>query len=258
MFKFPQSNQKPLLLFKGGSHCYGLNTSTSDIDNRGVFVHTDIPHLVGLSKEEIIVCQNGEDNVFTEFRHALRLLRAANTQVIEMLFIKPEACDFVSDFWKRVQSWRHALIGDEKLFNAIRGYMQSEQRLANGERTGKLGGKRKSAIDKYGFSPKNFVQLFRLAFCGETYFSQKDFPVNLKLDAPNSFYKFLMRIKTSPEEFTKEGLNEMVIEASERLVQAFENAKKEGSLREFKEDVANNLCAEVYKPLVADLTFYQL
>lgn len=77
------------------------------------------------------------------------------------------------------------------MFRCLLGYMQGERRLANGERTGQLGSKRKAHLDKYGFSPKNFTQLFRLASCGKALFEKGYFPVNMKQYDTN-VHTFLM------------------------------------------------------------------
>lgn len=240
--------RKVLCMVRGGSHSYGLNTPTSDIDFRGVFVNTDAEYLVGLKRDEVLVEQDEQrDTVLTEFRHALKLLRSANTQMVELLFADTfESC---SSFWKSVQHSRMHLVDGERLFKSLLGYMQSELRLANGERTGKLGGKRKEAIDKYGFSPKNFVQLLRLAWAGQLYFKTGVFPVNIfKVD--RKYGELLMLIKTQPARFTKEQLNEMVREAEDKLRVSFENRRV---ITVFDEDLATYLCLNLYGPLIAEL-----
>jgi len=237
-----------LCLAMGGSYAYGLSTPTSDVDVRGVFVNTDVSHLVGLRKEEVLVTQNGtQDKVLTEFRHSLRLLRNANTQMIELLY----TTNFIEchGWWRETIKHRTSLVSSDKLFNSLRGYMQGELRLANGERTGKLGGKRKEAIDKYGFSPKNFVQLLRLAWAGTTYFMVGGFPVDLMEHNP-SLREELYKIKTQPEQYTREDLNERAQQAETILVHAYENRRVNTT---FNEDIANDLCLKVYGELIARL-----
>jgi predicted nucleotidyltransferase len=232
----------------GGSHSYGLNTPASDIDYRGVFINTDLATVIGLDKHEHQITQNNSaDESYTEFRNALHLLRNANTQMVELLYAK----DWleISDEWKAVIENRKELVSSEKLFSCLRGYMQGELRLANGERTGKLGGKRKDAIDKYGFSPKNFVQLFRLAWAGSIYFKQGYFPVNVTDSAP-SFAQTLMAIKTTPQTFTKETLNAMATQWDTDLVKAFENRAYD---TKFNEQLANKLCLLIYRPIINNL-----
>lgn len=241
-------NRKVLLQFKGGSHAYGLSTPTSDVDLRGVFVNTSTEYLVGLKRDEILTTQNEtKDQVFMEFRHALKLLYSANTQLVEMLFLKEwEHC---SPEWAEVMLRRNQLLDSERLFKGLRGYMQGELRLANGERSGKLGGKRKAAIEKYGFSPKNFVQLFRLAWAGTNYFQSGVFPVKVR-DYSVAFADQLMAVKTQPEKFSRDELNKLAADWEANLALSYE---KRLVTTEFNEEVANQLCLSVYRPLIKAL-----
>lgn len=236
---------KLLCKMLGGSHSYGLDTPTSDTDYRGIFVNTDIKHLVGLDKHEHQQHQNEEtDEVYTEFRNALKLLRSANTQMVEMLF--NENWLEISPEWNIVTSYRSRLIDSEKLFSCLRGYMQGELKLANGERTGKLGGKRKAAIDKYGFSPKNFVQLLRLAWAGTIYFEKGYFPVHV-MKEDKKWGEFLLDIKTKPENYNRVILNALAASWESQLVRSFENRKSSST---FDEALANQLCMDIYAPLI--------
>ena len=241
------ANHKLLIEVLGGSRSYGLVTETSDTDYRGVFINTDIAHLLGLKKDEVLVSQATEDKVFTEFRHALKLLRQANTQMIELLFIN----NFinVSDEWEVVRRYRNCLIESSTLYKALKGYMQSELRLANGERTGRLGSKRKDSIDKFGFSPKNFTQLLRLAWAGKYYFDYNVFPVNVQ-EYDYDFRNFLLNIKVNPHEYTKEQLNNYVKEAEQQLEVSFSRRSIDNH---FNEEIANNLCHYVYSPFIKNL-----
>jgi hypothetical protein len=230
----------------GGSHSYGLNTSSSDLDYRGVFLNDDISSLIGLGRHEHQQTQdNGKDEVFTEFRSALKLLRSANTQIVEMLY--NENWISIDSRWNNIITHRYRLVDSTKLFSCLRGYMQGELRLANGERTGKLGSKRKEAIETYGFSPKNFVQLLRLAWCGSRYFVEGFFPVNVMEYCPR-FGTELLKIKTEPRHFSKESLNEKAKEAEETLRIAFENRVYETC---FDEELAHLLCLKIYGPLIS-------
>jgi predicted nucleotidyltransferase len=232
----------------GGSHSYGLNTPTSDIDYRGVFVNTDAATIVGMGKHEHQQKQDEEtDEVYTELRNFFKLLRNGNTQMIELMY----ANSFLetSPEWQIIQGHRANLVSSEKLFSCLRGYMQSELRLANGERTGKLGGKRKESLDKYGFSPKNFVQLFRLAWAGTVYFQKGFFPVNMK-EHDAVFASYLLDLKTKPERFSKEGLNLSAGEWEKELVSAYETRKH---TTVFNEQLANDLCLKVYTPIINQL-----
>jgi hypothetical protein len=124
--------------------------------------------------------------------------------------------------------------------------MQGELRLANGERAGKLGGKRKEQLEKYGFSPKNFVNLFRLAECGVRFFNSGDFGVNIA-KTNEALSKTLIELKTNPAAFEKEKLQQfaMLVEAAleEAYVRNIERISKEF---QFDVDYANQCLFDLY------------
>ena len=77
-----------VLLGLGGSHAYGTNTSSSDLDCRGVAIN---------SKAEILTNQNFEqftneetDTVIYSFNKIVSLLSNCNPNVVELLGLKPE------------------------------------------------------------------------------------------------------------------------------------------------------------------------
>ena len=108
----------------GGSHSYGLDTESSDKDYRGIFVNTDIGSILGLDRCDHQVNQgNGVDEVYYELRNALRLLRSANTQIIELLY-STDFLDF-DDRGAKVVCQRQNLVDSSKLFASLRGYIQS-------------------------------------------------------------------------------------------------------------------------------------
>jgi hypothetical protein len=240
-------NTKLLCKFKGGSHAYGLSTPTSDVDWRGVFINTEVKHLVGLSRHDHQLKQNDTtDESYKEFRHALQLLRNANSEMVEMLYLRPNQLEVCTPEWAMVLRHRKDLVSSEKLFNCLRGYMQGELRLANGERTGKLGGKRQASIADHGFSEKNIVQYFRLAMAGRVYFQKGYFPVNISDENPK-YAEWLMMIKTSPRSVDVTYLNQEAKKAEEALVLDYESRKY---ATQFDEDLANELCLKVYGPLI--------
>lgn len=233
---------------QGGSHSYGLETPQSDLDWRGVYANTDLAHIVGIRSglNDSIIHQNEQtDEAYWELRRFLNLLRQGNTQAVEMLFA--EKMEYSSPEFELVRDNRHKLLDTKKLFVVLSGYATSERRLANGERTGKLGGKRKEAIDKYGFSPKNFVQLFRLLWAGSTFFSIGHFPVSVK--SYREFHEELMAVKTTPEKFKVADLNKRADELEAKMIGTFDLRDKTRDYV-FDEKVANDICCEVYEPLI--------
>lgn len=196
----------------GGSILYGLNTPTSDVDRRGIFVARHPHYTSGLKKIENIVQLDkveGRDSAYYELTHFLLLMAKTNTQVMEIMFAPDSAFEQSHIIMKLIRENKLSLIDSERLKNSLIGYIISELRLATGERTGQLGGNRKEAIEKYGFSPKNFVQIFRLARVGKEFFENEIYPVNLKTFDPD-FCSELLDIKVNPQNYKKEDLEARV------------------------------------------------
>lgn len=234
----------------GGSHSYGLSTPNSDVDLRGVFINTDAQHILGLNSNAKQFNQNQNnvnDEVFWELRHFLGLLSNGNTQALEMVY----ASDYLEKTpeFDLIKLQKEKLISSRKLISVLKGYAQSERKLANGERTGKLGGKRKEALDKHGFSPKNFVQLLRLLWAGQIFYDFGEFPVNIRLwNVPMG--DMLLDIKTHPENWNVKQLNEEADRQEKLLDAAFAGTHV---AYEFDQQTADEICFKIYTPIVNDL-----
>lgn len=224
----------------GGSHSYGLNTPSSDLDYRGVYKLTDIGRIINprayesthVETEVQTAEQDGKDSVYYDFSRFLRLLAKGNTGSAEILFNnKWKTC---TTFFLRVQAEKHNLLNPEILKKSVAGYSYSEYELAVGNRTGKLGSKRADVVARLGFSPKNFVNLFRLLYSAENFFETGIFPVDL---TGTYIYPQLMEIKTCPERFNKVRLTEMRDERMKAFEASWE--KNKGKItKEYKYDQA--------------------
>lgn len=223
-----------------GSRMYGLETSESDIDTRGVFLSTGHEEILGLSRDKVIKSSE-EDTLFIEFKHYLGHLQRTNTSAIELLFA--EGFEVLEDEFKTIRENRHRLVDSEHLFASLMGYIHGERRLANGERTGDLGSKRKKMLDKYGFSPKNFSHLLRLAHCGTEFFRTSIYPVRLC----GSERDLIFSVKTEPQIYTKEELNLISDEKVDKLKESY--AKRSKTFR-FDTVLANRLCLDFYMPFL--------
>jgi predicted nucleotidyltransferase len=224
-----------------GSRLYGIDTPDSDLDTRGVFLNTSPADILGLSRREVVKSAS-EDTLFLEFRHYLGHLRKTNTFALELLFA--DGFDLITDEFRAVRENKTRLIDSERLFHSLIGYIHNERRLANGERTGELGGKRKTHVEKYGFSPKNFSHLLRLAHCGEFFYKTSTYPVNLN---STPFRDIVFSVKTDPDRYTREQLNLMADEAVASLRAAYE-ARADNFV--FDLDLANRMCLDFHLPFL--------
>lgn len=222
-----------------GSRLYGLETSDSDFDYRGIFINTEIGKILGLEKQEILK-ESNKDSLFFELNHYLKSLKKTNTQALEILFSQ----NFLkySEEFGFIQNNKYKLIDSEKLFFSLMGYIENEKKLANGLRRGNLGSKRRNQLDEFGFSPKNFSHMIRLAFCGTTFFQTSHYPVDLR---GYEIRNLIFSIKTEPEKYDVKSLNDIAEQKIKELKFSFDNRIKNFK---FDLDFANSICLKLYKP----------
>lgn len=79
---------KIILLGLGGSHAYGLNTESSDLDLRGI-ISSPINNLLGFGNFEQYMDEK-TDTVLYEFNKIIKLLCSCNPNTIEILGLKKE------------------------------------------------------------------------------------------------------------------------------------------------------------------------
>lgn len=237
-----------------GSQSYGLATPTSDIDYRGVYLLDDVGMILdpykynGSSTKCEDSIKDGVDASYHELRHFLNILRNCNTNAVEMMF--NSNWELESQEWQLVQAEYLNLLDPQKFYKALKGYIQSETRLAIGERTGKLGGKRYEQVQKYGFSPKNFVQLLRLTYAGSYFFRKGAFPLDMK---DHKIHEKLMSIKTTPEKYRKEDLLQQVKYWETVLDCGYENHIGARSTQyKWNEEIATGIILKCYFPILEE------
>lgn len=69
-----------------GSHSYGTNTPTSDVDVRGVFIPED-SYVFGIMRMDQKVLNDNEDTVLYDLRKYIKLLVDCNPNIIELLYV---------------------------------------------------------------------------------------------------------------------------------------------------------------------------
>ena len=228
-----------------GSHMYGLNSPDSDLDYRGIFLNDTAEQIIGMGRHDYVDLRNDtQDEFMWEFRHYMNSLRKTNTQSLELLF---------NDKWIEVdkkflllQEVKEEFIDCEKLYTSLKGYMSNEYRLATGERTGDMGSKRRNQLEKYGFSPKNFTNLFRLAYSGITLFKEGYFPTDIKTDNPELAEELLI-LKINPTLWTIYELKHLYEVNMQNLDEAFNNR---GYDYKFNVELANELILHAYLPIL--------
>lgn len=90
-YNFLDSNKNlkyPILIGLGGSHAYGTNIESSDIDVRGIAANNCDEILLGRDFEQ--VCNEKTDTTIYSLKKMLSLLANCNPNIIEFLGLKPE------------------------------------------------------------------------------------------------------------------------------------------------------------------------
>ena len=246
---------KTLCSYYGGSTLYHLMTPESDLDERGVFMHTDVAYILGTKRFDEDRKQDVDtDRVFKELSHFGSLVRKSNSEAMEVLYANESEFAFMSDEFKLIRDARMDFVDSTNLFKCLRGYMKGELRLACGERKGAIGGKRYAKLQEVGFSPKNATQLFRLAQVGITFFESdkyvvdtREFECELPSSEFKSFHSFLMNVKTKPKQFNVDDIKKFAEWYEDRLVTAWQSRNID---RNFNEDKLNELLLKVYFPVV--------
>lgn len=238
------------LIYKclGGSHLYGLNVPESDLDWRGVFLNDSIGTIVGLDRHEHQDLRHeSKDEFYFEIRHFLNSLRKTNTQAIELLF-NDGACESIDPIFKKIQDNKYRLLDSKKLYKSLKGYLYGELKLATGERSGDIGSKRRGQIEKYGFSPKNFMNMIRLCYCGQEFFKTGVYPV--KVSDNEELKQLLMEIRLQPEKFTMDRLTLLYNFYELGLNESYDSRLTD---YEFDTDLANEIVLEAYLPILEKL-----
>lgn len=118
-----------VFLTLGGSHAYGTNIETSDVDVRGCALNraTD---LIGMSKFEQLVNEQTDTTIYS-FNKLVSLMLNCNPNTIEMLGCKPEHYILMTPIGQEMLDNRHMFLS-KRACSAFGGYAtQQLRRLEN-------------------------------------------------------------------------------------------------------------------------------
>jgi len=113
---------------KFGSHLYGVDTTQSDMDYKGVFIASFETILLGHNKHSFVDCKNGitgvkknkgfaerntKEDIDVEYKELRRFISdciSGQTYALDMLFANTEMWTKSSDEWKFIVENRHKLL----------------------------------------------------------------------------------------------------------------------------------------------------
>lgn len=232
----------------GGSVSYSLNNADSDRDDRNIFLNTEISKIIGLSKEDHQNKLNKDEDIQGfELRHALKLLKKGNSQLVEFLFNNKWTV-YTPEF-KLIQDNKFSLLDSYSIYKCFRAYSFSERQLVFGRNnTGRLGEKRKKAIETYGYSFRNSVHAFRLIRGATIFFKEDYFPVDI-VNCDKEYGQLIRDIKVNPGNHNPVDIENQLIELEKELDSSYNNRK---NTYVFNEELANNICLELYYPILKE------
>lgn len=114
-----------IFLTKVGSHAYGTNTPTSDIDIKGVCIPTDKSYYIGMGINRFEQKDGGwdtdEDKVVYDIRKAMKLMADANPNMLDLLFCREEDFQYCHGLWNKVRHHRDKFLS-KKVRHTFGGY----------------------------------------------------------------------------------------------------------------------------------------
>lgn len=117
------------LLTMGGSHAYGMNTDTSDVDIRGCLLNAKKEILTGNYYEQFT--NDETDTVIYSLQKFFQLLSNCNPNVIEMLGCLPEHYLYLSDVGEEILKHKNIFLS-KRCINSFGGYANQQlRRLQN-------------------------------------------------------------------------------------------------------------------------------
>lgn len=114
-----------ILLTLGGSHAYGTNIETSDVDIRGCALNSKMDILTNQNFEQFT--NDETDTVIYSFNKLIHLLSNVNPNTIEMLGCKPEHYLYLSPIGKELLDNRHMFLS-KKCIHSFGGYATAQLR----------------------------------------------------------------------------------------------------------------------------------
>ena len=118
-----------ILLGLGGSHSYGTNIETSDVDVRGVAVNYPDYILTGRDFEQVV--NEATDTTIYSFDKLLKLLCSCNPNTIELLGLKPEHYLLTTDLGNMLLNHKHMFLSRQAVYS-FGGYANDQlRRLEN-------------------------------------------------------------------------------------------------------------------------------
>ena len=114
-----------ILLGLGGSHAYGMDKPSSDLDVRGIALNSKHEILLGRDFEQIV--ETNTDTTVYSFNKMIELLTKSNPNTIEILGLKPEHYLYLTDIGQELLNNRKMFLS-KLCIHSFAGYYSSQLR----------------------------------------------------------------------------------------------------------------------------------
>lgn len=165
-------NKNIALLCLGGSHAYGTNIETSDVDIRGIAINSP-DELIGLSDPYWVFENRDTDTVVYSFMKIIQLLIKCNPNTVEILGFPKEEYIYLSEIGEQIINNRSMFLS-QRCVSAFGGYATAQlRRLENALARDRVTQPRKEeyimrsiqgALDDFVFDkkcvPENAIKLY--------------------------------------------------------------------------------------------------
>lgn len=121
----PHLGNHIILLGLGGSHAYGTNIETSDLDIRGCAINSKAEILTNENFEQFV--NEDTDTTIYSFNKLIHLLSNCNPNTIEMLGLKPEHYLYLSSIGQELLNHKHLFLS-KRAVQSFGGYAYSQLR----------------------------------------------------------------------------------------------------------------------------------
>lgn len=139
-----QVEARAILLTQVGSHSYGINTASSDLDYKGIFIAAQ-EYYLGLKNIEqkdrgweqdsnhFPMLNGVKDLVFYELRKYLKLAKDANPNILELLFESSEFYEYIHPVGQKLLDCRELFLS-KKIKYSYSGYAYAQIRKIKSHR----------------------------------------------------------------------------------------------------------------------------
>lgn len=103
------AEQNLIYKVRTGSHAYGTNLATSDVDSAGIFI-PPVEYFFGLQAFDLLSEQNEEDHSYYSLRKYANLAVANNPNVLELLFVDESDILLRTEVSDELRAHRHAFL----------------------------------------------------------------------------------------------------------------------------------------------------